>query len=363
MGSGSGAAMIPILEADAEELKKLEAQIGKVYTAKDLEAARQYSIEQKHLQQSAGDFWNSIAQQAVPALAQLFANTNAESYASKRLREEVAAGRITRDEYNRATENGLSPSNRLVKAYEDEYRAAGQAKDKTDQLSQAQRDAADAAKREADAEDKLYTAIQKNVSAEFAYEQAQIDLRNAQAAVAAGTGNAVEDNLRLREAYVKVADAAVAYAEEQASVAGKTLSASDKADIYRDTLQRLMAQLSPTGSLRKSLQGYIDELNSIPSVKNTTIGYTTHHGPQSGALEFDSGGVVPGPVGAAVPAIVHGGEVVLNQAQQRALASRGSMGKTAPTIIINIDGFYSDGPNIDKLANAIALRLGYATGR
>jgi len=80
-----------------------------------------------------------------------------------------------------------------------------------------------------------------------------------------------------------------------------------------------------------------------------------------GPQEFDEGGVVPGPVGTPVPAIVHGGEVVLNRAQQAAMGA--DKGGTVINNHFHIDGFYSDGPGLDKLANAIARRLTYVTGR
>jgi len=66
--------------------------------------------------------------------------------------------------------------------------------------------------------------------------------------------------------------------------------------------------------------------------------------------------MVPGPLGSPQLAIVHGGEEVITPAQRR--------GGGATSIHIHIDqGAYIDGPSIDILANRIANRLGYASGR
>jgi hypothetical protein len=317
-----GQAMIPVLETNVAELEKLEAQVGKVYTQKDLDAARQYSITQKQLGQNWNDLWNTLAGDVVPAFNSLIQNTLADQYAHKKLNEAYDEGKISLDQLN-------DPSEKLLDTYRKDYIASQNAEAGIAALSQAQQEAANSAKAEADAEDQLYDAIHKSTDANFAYEQAQIDLKNAQDAVKKGTGDATENNLRLREAYVKVADAAVAQAEANAEASGSTLTASQKADIYRSTLENLAAQLGPNDPLRKRLQEYINELNSIPSSKNTTIGYTTARSVStqgsghSGTLSFDEGGIVPGPTGSAQPATVHGGEAVFTPEQLQAL-SKGS---------------------------------------
>lgn len=357
-----GAALIPILETDRAELKALQDQVGKVYTQKDLDAARNYSIQQEKLHQNFGDFVASVGQAVTGPLGDLFQNTNAETYAMKRVNEMYQQGKISHDEYNAAISD--PNNNKLVQNLEAEYKAAQTAKAGVDALNQAHKDAAAAALAEADAENKLYDALDKNQSAAFAYEQAQIDLRRAQEAAAKVEADSTasgldkeEALLREKEAYIKVANAAVDYGEKQAEVNGQTLTAAQKADIYRANLQALENELSPNDPLRKDLQGYIDELNSIPSAKSTTISDRYVSAGGGTGLTFDDGGVVPGPAGAPVPAIVHGGEVVLNKAQQAAL------GGNASQIHIHIEGYYSDGPGLDRLVNAIARRMGYATGR
>ena len=70
-----------------------------------------------------------------------------------------------------------------------------------------------------------------------------------------------------------------------------------------------------------------------------------------GVQEFATGGTVPGPRGAPVPAIVHGGEQVLTPAQQRA----GRQGGRA-SVVINVNGLVLD-PMGTAEAVAEALRL------
>jgi hypothetical protein len=65
------------------------------------------------------------------------------------------------------------------------------------------------------------------------------------------------------------------------------------------------------------------------------------------------GGVVPGPPGADVLAILQAGERVV---------PRGAAATGAPTIVVNINGGLVDGPTIDALTNALARRLRYAPG-
>jgi len=57
----------------------------------------------------------------------------------------------------------------------------------------------------------------------------------------------------------------------------------------------------------------------------------------SSLLPFADGGVVPGALGAPMPVLAHGGEVILNDAQQRALLSGGT-GRTEQVFNVNITG-------------------------
>ncbi len=84
----------------------------------------------------------------------------------------------------------------------------------------------------------------------------------------------------------------------------------------------------------------------------------------AGVPGFDQGGTVPGPfTGAPVLVQARAGEQYLGVgASRRSVA--GSSGPAEVHYHIHVDrGAYIDGPSVDKLANIIALRLSYATGR
>lgn len=400
-----GQEMVKILETNVAELTKMEAEVGKVYTQADLDQARKYEISQKQLGQNWSDFGANIGAAVVPALSNLFEHQNALIYANKRLNESFKAGKITYDQ-------SIEQNSALQRGYEKEYLAAQDAKAGTEALANAHQAAANAARAEADAEDKLYNELHKSQSSAFALEQANIDLQKAQATVAGeslkdaaaaqkvdaaqdaltatikkfGAGSeqaaaatialqqaqsaagatglqAVEDNLRLREAYVKVADAAVTLAEDQATANGTTLTATQKADLYRKSLENLMAQLGPNDPLRTNLQAYIDELNAIPSAKSTSISATFPGHRSSGTQAFAGGGMVGGS-SSEHPVLAKRGEGVFTPEQMAALPDTYGGGRAKELHVhVHIQGFISDGPTIDLVANAVALRLGYSTGR
>ncbi len=404
-----GQAMIPILETNVEKLKQMEAAVGKVYTQADLDNAKRYEVSQKQLGQGWSDMVSSIGGAVIPVLGDLFQNQLALAYANDQLTKSYQAGKITYEQY---TSNNAD----LLKGYEKDYIAAQNAKAGIDALAQSQQEAANAAKADAAAENTLYDSIHKSVDAGFALEQANIDLTNAQATVAGeslkdvaaaqkvtdaqatlktaldkygdtsiqaanatialeqaqaaagATGEtAIENNLRLREATVKVADATIAQTEAEAGVSNITMIAGAKADILRAALEKLAGQLGPNDPLRKQLQGYIDELNSIPSKMNTTIGYTTVREVQtansghSGLQSFAGGGMVSGP-SSEHPVMAKAGESVFTPEQLAALG--GMRGRTGPAEIhIHIEGgLYADGPGIDRFTNAIAQRLSFVLG-
>ncbi len=79
----------------------------------------------------------------------------------------------------------------------------------------------------------------------------------------------------------------------------------------------------------QSLIAWLEQLDNTNANPTISVGGQYDPGdlppppPGSGPIFLESGGMVPGPVGAPVPAVVHGGEMVLNPAQQRALFSGG----------------------------------------
>lgn len=386
-----GTAMIPILETNTAELKQLESAINLVYTDKQLEQARQYSIQQKQLGQNWSDFMASMGEGLVGALADTFKATNQQIEVQKILTQEYHDGKISADEYTAATGAGLDLSNKLVQATLKQVQAADAAKDKVDELAAAQKKAADAAQAEADAEDALYTSLNKVSDASDALTDANFALRDSQNRVrdaVAAYDKAVKENgktsqaardalLAVQEArqaeieqYRKVAEATVAQAEAQAEANDTTLTAGQKADIYRQKLIDLMNTLGPNDPLRKNLQAYISELNAIPSDKTTTISTKFRgvsaptSGRTGGTQSFADGGMVTGSSDEH-PVMARAGEMVLTPEQQRALPGMYSGRDSGVTEIhVHVDrGAFIDGPGIDRLANEILRRVRYASGR
>ena len=72
-------------------------------------------------------------------------------------------------------------------------------------------------------------------------------------------------------------------------------------------------------------------------------------------LSFDEGGLVPGAAGAAVPAIVHAGEYVLNRQQVAAMGSSGSGGGTQISVTVNAPVTITGGSGASAAADARAI--------
>jgi hypothetical protein len=347
-----GAAMIPVLEANAAQLARLEAQVQLVYSAQDLQQVRDYQVAQKELDNSWQQLTDTIGRDFLPVKKAVIDDANENIYVWNHLDEQLAKMGATHSQSRAAIMEASQ-------ALRDEYRASLDAQHQADELAASQKAAADAAQQEADAESALYDSLQKAGDADAALTDASFALRDAQNRVrdamaaytqavkehGAGSQQARDALLALQEAQQaeaedarRVALAAVAQAEAQAEANGTTLSAADKADIYRKKLQDLASQLGPNDPLRKELQAYIDELKSIPGDVNTTIGYHTvrtvddsgNTKTRGGTKAYAEGGFAGETPGDPVPAILHRNEAVLNPSQQRDLvATAASLGSTA----------------------------------
>lgn len=104
-----------------------------------------------------------------------------------------------------------------------------------------------------------------------AYTTAQIDATDK-------SKNATETAQALKEATNEAAGAALSQAaaaaklaEDQAKAAGETFTAADAARLQAAELQKVAQTLAPNDPLRRQLQGYIDQLNSIPATKTTQV--------------------------------------------------------------------------------------------
>jgi phage-related protein len=115
--------------------------------------------------------------------------------------------------------------------------------------------------------------------------------------------------------------------------------------------------------IKNFIQGLIDKVKElIKWVADSPIGKVA--GAISGFmgndtnLAFANGGMVPGPIGAPVPAIVHGGELVLNPSQQAA------MGGTTNSFNITVNGNVDDPAQMARLiADQVNAILGESSIR
>lgn len=86
--------------------------------------------------------------------------------------------------------------------------------------------------------------------------------------------NMARIELDVKDSMVNAANAAVTLAEKQAAAAGSSLSAGEKAQIFRQALADEEKQLAPSSPLRAALDAYIAQLDNIPRSITTTIGVT-----------------------------------------------------------------------------------------
>lgn len=347
----AGAAMAPILETNAAQLKFLQEQVASVYTQHDLDQIRKYGIAQKELKEQTDELGVSLGRLLLPAQLGFIESMNESIYVSKKFAEATEGG-------SQSLGTASHASGKLSNALHEQYRKAQEAIQATDALAASALAAADAAKREAEAEDALYNALHKSQDANFAYRQSLLDLKKAQKDATDAKGLDAEANLRLEEAYFKVSEAAVEMALQQAEVAGKTLTAAEKADIQIDSLKRLEKHIRKGSPTYNAIEAYIAELRKIPADVYTAthiLGSTTHPG-GGGVQEFAEGGVVGGPTGSAQLAIVHGGEEVIP-------AGGNGAGGGGLTLIIQGGIFMDHGPTLDALSNALLRHARFRPGR
>lgn len=352
----AGAAMIPVLETNIAQLKRLQAQVEMVYTQKDLDAIKQYTIAEKEAQHSADEWGLTLGQTLLPAKKAFFDSMNENVYVARHLDEEMV--KLT----------GSTTGNRQAMAMADrelreQWKAAQDASVEIDQLAASQRRAADAAKAEEEAEAALAEAIHKDIDASFAYQQSLIDLNGAIKDVKDAKGKDAQANLRLREAYVKVSEAAVDLAVQQATLSGKTLSTADTVQIQIDKLHQLERGINPKSQLYKDIEGYIALLKRIPGSVHTTInasgrgvsGSTTHRG--GGGVQMSEGGIVRATPGGTLATL---GEGPHDEAVIPLNGSGGGMG--GGTHFHFHDAVYADGPGLDRLARKLIERGRHTPG-
>lgn len=242
-------------------------------------------------------------------------------------------------------------------------------------LTNARRAAADAVFAVRNAEDQLAASI---VASAEAQNNAELSDREREKAL---------DDLALSSAHL--ADETLRLEQETAKAEGRTIGLTEQQRIWNESMLEVAATMD--GPQRQAILDYIARVNGVPERRATTIealidelslnqtaaalddlvnreriarvqvrlagGRVTNDGGINfggGVIARESGGPIPGPKGAPVPAIVHGGEHVLSadvvDAIKRGGPTRG-LGNTAtaaaPTSVILSD------ESIAKLAAAL----------
>jgi len=358
----SGAALIPILETDTAELKRLEKAVSVTITDDDIARVREMKIREKELGSQWEQLTATIGQKLFPVKEALINKLAEEVFIQQHLGEELA-----KNQYQ--TMSNVDAYEAATKALRAQFQASLSAKVELDELTDVQRAAADAAQRNADAERTLYDAIHKSTDASFAYRQSLLDLKKAQKDAHDAKGKDAEANLRLEQAYHRVADAAVDLANDQRASNGQAALSTDEAvTIEIAALERLMKGMDKNSPLYKNLAAYVALLQKQVDLQRAAASTALSQTPSSilsrsrgghGQL-MDDGGTVAGPPGSLQPVLARGGEQFSGYPPKPMGGGGGG-----PTIVVNIHGgvFADHGPTLDKLAQAILQRARYAPGR
>ena len=219
----------------------------------------------------------------------------------------------------------LKPTEAQIKAAEGAdkvFRLQAEAMDdlasSTDDAVTAQQELTDIQKAAADPAFKLLRAIEKYGDAQDDYTEAITEFGDSSDQAA--------------EAAQDLADAQLDLNEAGADFAAQGGAAS---------IEAIVDLLEKAGVLPETIQAIIDKINEyndtpitrkevfVPGVGNVIPGAGGTIGGPGTMIGFAEGGMVPGPKGAPMPALVHGGEMILNPDQQAALKTGG------PATVIN----------------------------
>jgi hypothetical protein len=424
----AGAALIPMLEQGSAGLDRMTSSAQRVFDQQQLEAVHAYGVEMAKANQQIGQlkdvvggplmgamggFAKSLTDETVALEAGVHAAQQQhgtlaegigifEAVGSQTLglaKDSTAAAEATQahtaamkalDESIRQTETDmagtLTTDQGLITAQIAQQRSAMAVKD-------AQKALADELLKDSEYADKHTAALHGIEAAQDKVTQAvaRYGPKSDQAAAATDALNRQVDagktldqqyadqatslakhQLDLVDAMVNAAKAAETLATKQADAAQTSLSAAEKAQVFRDALQTEMATLAPGSPLRANLQAYIDMLNNIPRTEGTSITATIaindptgfwgsqHPGRQHG------GSMVPGEVytvGEQGPETVvmgrTGAYVIPNSSSGGgpvpAVAAAGAAGRaSSPDLHVHING---QGMNEEQVALAIDRRF------
>jgi hypothetical protein len=341
----SGKDMIPILEQGSAGLRALEESARLTFTENDLAQAKKYEIQMNQAKQGWDAFTESIGQKTTPILGALWESFNRGSYVSKRLQEDLDAGRISQEQYRDATYRQTEEGRKLNDVYVAQFDASTKIKGVLDAQTQATNEASAANDALWASTDKLVTQLinQDNagtalLNAQLALKENDIHLREAQDAqakslIAVDTAQdtynktvtqygrnseqaqaaqlaltkaqddytlSTDNVLKVQDAnaanYVKVADAARKNQEAIDLATTGQKDAKKEAEAWITTLDKEAQTLDPNSDLYKKLHAYIDELLAVPGTVSTTFQQTyTNSGSRPGGRglqQFASGGSV-----------------------------------------------------------------------
>lgn len=305
-----GLALTPILAATSERLHEIDDAAQRhheILSADDLAKAKAYNISVHELGDAFKGLELELGRGIVPALTQLFVglekivevgdkaghaigsvfDANRKSSVSlSELSGPAAEKYIKHLQEQQKSQEAANHAMDFGTTTSAEYRMAQEGAAKAVEIHA--RDAENAAKQIdllTKAEERQNTAVRGSIDAQIGVEKAQQGLTQAltdfaekqkEATKAKGKDAAaneavIESATSLKTAYLDIADAAVKQADQQAQVAGRTLDAATKNEIFKQKLEQLAATLAPGSAIRTALQAYIDQLRAIPNTVTTTI--------------------------------------------------------------------------------------------
>lgn len=289
-----GDALIPILEKGGEALKQMFADVpkGELFDQADLDKAEKLRLSMDRLDDSVKNIERNAGRSIVPWI------TDAANGVAKLAETADSASPKVKTFVGGFLD--AVPVVGPLKQLGDVLGVVGSESSKTaekqQRLQEQLHNAAVSAEEQEKALDSLNKAIVASFDSELGLETAldkledtnrtlteaikarddavRISGRGSAAALAAE--EVLSDALRdARGDYLAAANAAVRFADDQAAASGRTLDAATRTGIYKSKLEELLNSLAPGSPLRAALQGYIDQLNTIPTDINTRVSVTS----------------------------------------------------------------------------------------
>lgn len=352
------ASLAPLVGKTADEYERMLGSVekGQVITAKEAAKAERMRLAQDSLQDAVGELTLAVGS-LVASLAPLIEKTAEASLSitdmigpavdaalsidamdlGTRAREagafgsaiDTVGGILVR--FDPTATDAAEATEDFESALDDAGRTSDDLAGKTVDLTEKTRDGAaaqesvtDAIEDRIKAEQDLYAELLSQVDANYAYmsqvRDTEAQLADYNAELADGTLKGDELTDATERARQSMVDAATAYAD----TSGAAKDSKGYIDDMVLSLENQRAALDPSSPLYQVISGYIDQLKNIPKLVSTAfeitgpgkITLTPGGGDKSrGSVqiegEYDTGGVVGGPVGSPQLILAHGGETVL----------------------------------------------------